>query len=40
MGDLISDNGIFLESEKLLQAQLSAVHFFKLMGIVNPNPNE
>ena len=38
--DLISDNGRFLESEKLLQARLSPVHFFKLMGIVNSIPNE
>ena len=30
----------FLESEKLLQARLSPVHFFKLMGIVNSIPNE
>jgi len=27
IGDLISDNGRFLESEKLLQARLSPVHF-------------
>jgi len=27
IGDLISDNGIFLESEKLLQARLSTVRF-------------
>ena len=40
IGDLISDNGRFLESEKLLQARLSPVHFFKLMGIVNSIPNE
>jgi len=33
IGDLISDNGRFLESEKLL-------HFFKLMGIVNSILNE
>ena len=35
IGDLVSDNGKFLESEKLLQARLSPVHYFKLMGIVN-----
>ena len=40
IGDLISDNGKFLESEKLLQARLSPVHYFKLMGIVNSIPNE
>jgi len=40
IGDLISDNGRFLESEKLLQARLSPVHCFKLMGIVNSIPNE
>ena len=40
IGDLISDSGRFLESEKLLQARLSPVHCFKLMGIVNSIPNE
>ena len=40
IGDLISDNGSFLESEKLLQARLSPIHFFKLMGIVNSIPND
>ena len=40
IGDLISENGKFLESEKLLQARLSPVHYFKLMGIVNSIPNE
>ena len=40
IGDLISDSGRFLESEKLLQARLSPVHYFKLMGIVNSIPNE
>jgi len=40
IGDLISDNGRFLESEKLLQARLSLVHFFKLMGNDNSIPNE
>ena len=40
IGDLLSDNGKFLESEKLLQARLSPVHFLKLMGIVNSIPNE
>ena len=35
IGDLISDNGKFLESEKLLQARLSPVLYFKLMGIVS-----
>ena len=39
-GDLISDNGRFLEIEKWLQARLSPVHFFKLMGIVNTIPNK
>ena len=38
--DLISDSGRFLKSEKLLQARLSPVHYFKLMGIVNSIPNE
>ena len=40
IGDLISDSGRFLESEKLLQARLFPVHYFKLMGIVNSIPNE
>ena len=40
IGDLISDNGKFLESEKLLQARLSPVHYFKLTGIVNSIRNE
>jgi len=40
IGDLISDNGRFLESEKLLQARPSPAHLFKLMGIVNAIPNE
>lgn len=40
IGDLISDNGRFLESEKLLQSPLSPIHFFKLMGIVNSIPND
>ena len=40
IGDLIFDNGRFLESEKLLQARLSPIHFFKLMGIVNSIPND
>ena len=37
---MISDDGMFLESEKLLQARLSPIHLFKLMGIVNSIPNE
>ena len=40
IGDLISDNGRFLESEKLLQSRLSPIHFFKLIGIVNSIPND
>ena len=40
IGDLISDDGRFLESEKLLQSRLSPIHFFKLMGIVNSIPND
>ena len=40
IGDLISDNGKFLKSEKLLQSQLSPIHFFKLMGIINSIPND
>ena len=34
IGDLISDNGRFLESEKLLQSPLSPIHFFKLMELL------
>ena len=37
---MISDSGRFLESGQLLQARLSPVHYFKLMGIVNSIPNE
>ena len=40
IGDLISDNGRFLESQKLLQSHLSPIHFFKLMGIVNSILND
>ena len=40
IGDLISDNGRFLESEKLLQSRLSPIHYFNLMGIVNSIPND
>ena len=40
IGDLISDRGRFLESDKLVQARLSPVYLFKLMGIVNSIPNE
>ena len=35
IGDLISDDGRFLESEKLLEARLSPVHLFELMAIFN-----
>ena len=40
IGDLISDNGRFLKSEKLSQARLSPVRYFKISGIVNSIPNE
>ena len=32
IGDLISNTGRFLESEKILHLQLSPIHYFKLMG--------
>ena len=35
IGDLISNTGRFLESEKILHLQLSPIHYFKLMGIIN-----
>ena len=38
---MLSDNGRFLESEKkLLEAGLSPIRFFKLMGMVNSIPND
>ena len=40
IGDLISNTGRFLESEKILHLQLSPIHYFKLMGIINAIPNE
>ena len=40
IGDLISDTGRFLESEKLLRAKLSPINYFNLMGIVNAIPKE
>ena len=40
IGDLISENGRFLESGKVLQSRLSPIHFFKLMGVVNSIPND
>ena len=40
IGDLISNTGRFLESEKILHVQLSPIHYFKLMGIINAIPNK
>jgi len=40
IGDLISNTGRFLESEKILHLQLSPIHYFKLMGIINVIPSE
>ena len=40
IGDQISNTGRFLESEKILHLQLSPIHYFKLMGIINAIPNE
>lgn len=38
--DLISNTGRFLKSEKILGLQLSPIHYFKLMGVINAIPNE
>ena len=35
IGDLLSDTGKFLESPKVLEANLSPIQYFKLIGIVN-----
>ena len=40
IGDLISNTSRFLESEKILCLQLSPIHYFKLMGVINAIPNE
>ena len=40
IGDLISNTDRFLESEKILHLQLSPIHYFELMGIINAIPNE
>ena len=40
IGDLLSDTGKFLESPKVLEANLSPIQYFKLIGIVNAIPNE
>ena len=40
IGDLISNTGRFLESEKILRLQLSPILYFKLMGVINAIPNE
>ena len=40
IGDLISNTGRFLASEKILRLQLSPILYFKLMGVINAIPNE
>ena len=40
IGDLISDNGRFIKSDKILQTSLSPIQYFNLMSIVNSIPNE
>ena len=40
IGDLISDNGRFIESDKILQTSLSPIQYFNLMSIVNSIPND
>ena len=40
IGDLISNTGRFLESEKILCLQLSPILYFKLLGVINAIPNE
>ena len=40
IGDLLSDTGVFLKSVNALNAKLSPVDFFNLIGIVNVIPSE
>ena len=40
IGDLLSDAGVFLKSVNVLNAKLSPVAFFKLIGIVDAIPGE
>jgi len=40
IGDLLSDTGKFLESPKVLEANLSPIQYFKLIGIVDAIPKE
>ena len=40
IGDLLSDTGVFLKSVNVLNAKLSPVAFFKLIGIVDAIPSE
>ena len=40
IGDLLSDTGIFLKGDKLLNANLCPIEHFKLMSIVDTIPIE
>ena len=40
IGDLLSDTGVFLKSVNVLNAKLSPVDFFNLIGIVDAIPSE
>ena len=40
IGDLLSDEGVFLKSVNVLNAKLAPVAFFKLIGIVDAIPSE
>ena len=40
VGDLVSKDNIFLGSEKVLNAKLTLIQFFLLMGVVGAIPNE
>ena len=39
IGDLLSDTGKFLEGAKVSEANLSTMHYFKLISIVDATPN-
>ena len=40
VGDLVSKDTIFLESEKIFNAKLTAGQYFLLLGVVSAIPNE
>ena len=40
VGDLVSKDSIFLGSEKIFNAKLTAGQYFLLLGVVSATPNE